>query len=74
MNHTGLKNELNKIAAGDLFVKVTALKLFIKERLYIVKKQLKVLVNYNQPDKNSSYISSLREEASTSEKKMEQKR
>ena len=74
MNHTGLKNELNKIAVGDLFVKVTALKLFIKERLYIVKKQLKVLVNYNQPDKNSSYISSLREEASTSEKKMEQKR
>ena len=70
VNHTGFKHELNEIAIDDIFVKVIALKLFIKEWLYIVKKQLEELVNYNQPDK----ISSLREEMSTSEKKIERKR
>ena len=40
VNHTGLKIELNKIALDDLFVEATALKLFFKERLYIVKNQL----------------------------------
>ena len=69
LNHTGLKNELNIIAIDDLFVE--ALKLLFKERLHIAKKHLKELVNYNQPDKSSSHISSLREEMSTSEKKIE---
>ena len=48
VNHSGIyKNELNKIAIEDLSVKVTSLKLFMKEQLHIVKKQLKELVNYN---------------------------
>ena len=71
LNHTGLKNELNIIAIDDLFVELRALKLFSKERLYIVKIQLEELVNYNQPDKSTSHISSLIEEVSTSEKKIE---
>ena len=41
---------------------MAALKLFVKEQLYIVKNQLEELTNFNQPDKNSSYINSLREE------------
>ena len=41
---------------------MTALKLFVKEQLCIVKKQLEEMVSYNQPDKSSSYISSLKEE------------
>ena len=56
------KNELNKIAIEDLSLEVTTLKLFVKEQLYIAKKQLEELVSYNQPDKNASYISSVREE------------
>ena len=71
LNRTGLKNELNIIAIDDLFVELTVLKLFFKERLYIVKIQLEELVNYNQPDKSSSHISSLIEGVSTSEKKIE---
>ena len=73
VNHTGLKIELNKIALDDLFVEATALKLFFKERLYIVQNQLEELVNCNQAGKSSSHISSLREEMSTSEKKIERK-
>ena len=74
VNHTGLKKELNKIAIDDLFVEATAVKLFFKERLYIVKIHLEELANYNQPDKNASHISSYRIEMSTSEKKVERKR
>ena len=63
VNHIGNnKNELNKIAIEDLSVEVTTLKLFVKEQFYIAKKQLEELVSYNQPDKNASYISSVREE------------
>ena len=41
VNHIGNnKNELNKIAIEDLSVEVTALKLFVKDQLHIVKKQL----------------------------------
>ena len=70
----GSKKNSIKFSIDDLFVEATAVKLFFKERLYIVKIHLEELANYNQPDKNASHISSYRVEMSTSEKKVERKR
>ena len=44
----------------DLSVEVTALKLFTKEQLHIVKKLLEEFVNNKHPEYNSLYINSLR--------------
>ena len=44
----------------DLSVEVTALKLFTKEQLHIVKRLLEEFVNYKHPEYNSLYINSLR--------------
>ena len=54
--------EPRNIITEYLSVEVTALKLFVKEQLYIVKKLLKEFVNCKHPRNNSLYINSPREE------------
>ena len=54
--------EPRNIIIEDLSVEVTALKLFVKDQLYIVKKLLQEFVNYKHPENDSLYINSLRKE------------
>lgn len=55
------KYEPSNITIEDFSLDGTALKLFAKEQLYIVKKQLEELLNYKHQENNSLHINYLRE-------------